>query len=597
MRIAKTAVVMLSMTYASAALAAGTASPYCGENIGDGQGGYYPPECANAPFYEIGYQREFRVPKNTSVGGCPAHDVIVHMPSGTSPPWSPLVFLHGGGAGAPNGNAFAGATVDTHGDSVNPYHEIAEGLASSGFVVIQPILGIGPGTMPWDDAANAADALQCIAERSDPKTCTGTSGTRPCLYSILNNVAWSANYKENIVVVGHSAGAVAGLYLPEKYMTAVKGMIMIDPAKDVYLRQPPMLTMVGTATPVVHFYPDFYGPLQNASNGLFRLGLNNSCVGGQCVGGATPGAPCSSSSTMNQCGTGFCTDQTGCSSTADCPGGTCSGPRPTQGPWVPIGIRDYPGCNPDTGCHESHHCTGMSSLPATPTSYGFYYANEIVPQHYPWCGAGVAGCTKTGNGQCPAGTYCTATTYCSKNSALNQGHTWTRHRSLPANAPDPTGLYTEAALGSRSSHVLQRYVQAYAACLGGKRNGNQKAQPWVTGQLRAMNDAGGTGGVCSNTDGVLTPACSAFTYPGATGGDCTAAGCLWNRRYDPAGPVIRINNGQTVTDYTSTTGRFYSAAEGFNPATGSFVERQERLGTSPSDPFYLSCSSGPGLVP
>ncbi len=573
----------------AAAQAAWPSDPVCRESMGE-NGSYIPPECDAESFF-VGYFSELRLDNPcqcTSGQACSSHGVTIHYPTGFfGTKFAPAVFLHGGGTGVPMGK-LTGHSDDGHGHSVNAYAEIARSLAHVGFVVIEPILPTSQSTLPYGamsgDAYDAANLVQCVAQMTSSATCTPSDGARPCLskYGLVDTIAWSPNNKENVVIVGHSAGAVASLYLPKIWGSAVKGVIMLDPAKHQYLEQPPTLTMAGTSTPIFHLYPDWYGPFQNDKNQLFKLGAPSSCRGGVCVGGPIAGSACSSSSSTTTCGSGgYCTDQMGCTGDGDCPGGSCTGPAPTNGPWVPIGIRDYPGCDPDKGCHESHHCSVLTSRPA----YDFQTSPD-GGAHHAWCHSAVPGCTKFGSNFCPYGKYCSPSTYCSRNGAVNGGHTWTRHRSLDAaNAPDATGF------GARSSSIYQRYVKAIGGCLGGALLGGAKVQPWVTGWARRLNDSGGAGGVCSDKDGQLTLPCSGYS----TRSTCDLQACVWNVGFD-TGKVIRINDGELVSEYTTTTARNYTAAEGWD-GSGKFVEREERLGSSPRDPYYISCESGPGLVP
>ncbi len=562
--------------YAPAAYAAWPDDPFCG-------GSYGPPECQQIfPFQ--GFLTEQRLEAGYAAA-CPGNDIIIRFWARTGIKYSPALFLHGGGAGQASYHA-----DDAHGHDVNPYDDIANDLAHAGFVVIEPLLPtIGPNSKPYYDAATVAGIVECVSQMAtppafpgDPDGCTGGPGTNyPCLTDL--GMAWKKNAKENLVIVGHSAGAIVGLYLPYMLKTAVKAMILIDPAKDAYLEQPPMLSMSGTTTPIIHIYPDWYGPFQNSQNLLFRLGAQSSCQGGICVGGPNPGMPCSTSYSSMACGEGYCTDQMGCYGAADCPGGTCTGPAPTKGPWVPIGVRDYPGCNPDQGCHESTHCSALGSAVA----YGYQqsYPPSDRYAHHAWCGSGAydpftgTTCTKV-TPNCPAGQFCSPTSFCNKN--IGQASNWRRHRNIPLTTPDAAGY------GTRASSIFRRYVKSYAACMGGTFSGYM-SQQWVTGWNRTLNDTGGAD-LCTDTNGVITPTCSAYTTQNA----CVVGNCLWNTGYD-LGRVIRLHNGETVTEYTTTTGRYYGAEEGFNPATGSFVEKQERLGTTTASPNYISCQSGPGL--
>ncbi len=564
-------------------------------------GDYEPPECSPDAYYS-GYQHVSERVANVcncpaNDPGCPVVDVDLHYLDAynSDPRWAPALILHGGG-----GRDHA---KDAHGHAVSV---TGYNLVYSGFLEIHPYLptGIpGSGSTPWSDAAAAARAVECVAERTvgtkpGVPGCS-TAGKLPCLSSfIVNRIAWGPASKENLVVVGHSAGGVAALYLPTYLGTTVKAIIMLDPAKQEYTVMPPMLMMANKPGIVVHLYPDFYGPLQNSANQLFRLGGTNTCVGGgQCIGGPNHGATCYAMSTI--CGTGptagFCTDGMGCSSAADCPGGSCTGPAPTDGAWVPIGIRDYPGCNPDQGCHESTHCSALTT--------GVAYSQETLSEptrstHHAWC-AGDVGCGKTNNSAgvnyCPPGKYCSPQTFCNRNPNFNGGATWKNHRWKDVNNPDvyPT-TYTASA-----TRIFARYKKVYAACMGGIRGAS--AQSWVNGYSRQMNDYGeGDEGYCTAMDGTYNPTCEIYSG-GLNANPCIQAGCRFNLGYD-MGKVIRINNGEVASrdsaaGYESTSGRYYTAAEGWNATTGSFVERQERLSSTPGTPNYIGCTSGPGVMP
>ncbi len=580
-RIGGVGLVLGFVGFASTAGATWPSDPLCMKNYPNsrldraGYSTYQPPECSPEAYISGATHMEVRYDDvcNCAASGdatCKTVKVDFIYPVGLNDAkWAPAVLMHGGGGMA--------HSADAHGHAVAPHYEIAQSLVYAGFAVVAPVLNITSSSKPYTDATLAHAGLECLLKRTTSSEC-GPDKSVPCANGdILDRIAWSAASKENVVVLGHSAGAVAGLYLASYLGTAVQGVVMLDPAKQEYLEMPPMLMMANRPTHIVHLYPDYYGPLKNASNQLFRLGGTGTCNTGYCAGTSTP---CSSAAA---CGTGgFCTQSMGCNSDADCgvgaPAGTCGGPAPTLGAWVPIGIKDYGTCDPDAGCHESHHCTAVTRW----TAYDYYPDRS----HATYCGSGLANCTN--HARCPANTYCSPQNICSTNPDINNsGQTWKHHRSLGAD-------YDAFGYGARSSNLYMRYAKVYAACAGGIRGGSY--QTWVNGWARRLNNDGlGGEGVCSDAAGVVTALCDPFDRNDDPVG-CTAAGCIWSQGYDDF-KVIRVNNAETVTEYTTTQGRYYTAFEGYNSATGSFIERQERLSSTPGDVNYIGCVSGPGAMP
>ncbi len=483
------------------------------------------------------------------------HDVeLTYMSPANLPVGSriaPVVHLHGGGV--------EDSFNDTHGHGVNPYQMLANHLARKGLVVIQPIEA-HTNADPWIAGEHVASVLTCTAKLFDSATCGSN-----CVTDLLDKVAWNDRNKENLIAIGHSAGGVAALYVPQYYGSALKGMILVDPANEAYAANPP--SNIATNTPIVHLYPDWYGPLaKNKPNSIINLGTA-SYVTGQ---------------------------------------------------WVPIGIRDYPGCNPNTGCHEAHHCNTLGNNIA----YNLTYSDIGHSQHCAygkstcykpgspydgwtcdpmwngvtqtvdpnWC-ANIAGgtcqpCTKT-RSEC--GGWCGRNEVCRGGPTKPLGATWIAdHNSA------------HWWMNANSGRVTERYVIAYAACLGGT-NGS-KMQPWVTGRARDYDDSGvggysGDYNACTK-NGVADVGCAAHTLRS----NCEAAGCHW--AYAADGKVIRLHNGETVTEYNAGTGtdtRYYSSAYTSVPwgytGSGAFTERYERLTKTPGSQYYIACQSGPGFSP
>ncbi len=283
---------------------------------------YSHPECKTGPANVTG-PIEF-VRYNTPCGRTGLSVDVVYP----ALPWSwgqyaqPIVFQHGGGVQT--------SFVDSHGHPTNPYRDIAERLASKGAVVIMPIFNLYYNTTsPYDASQTLMDIVNCVGEATyqvaGPGGC-GESGEPPCMYDLIDHVAWGAVGNDNLVVMGHSSGGVAGMYMPQNYMSALKSVIMIDPSRAEWVLMPPMSF---SRTPIVHIYPDYYGPTQNLANDLFSIGTNNNALG----------------------------------------------------PWVPLGIKELPAdeCDPDLGCHTAHHCNSMDDSYSWMTDYDTAEHIQTVP--------------------------------------------------------------------------------------------------------------------------------------------------------------------------------------------------------------------------
>ncbi len=523
--------------------------------------------------------------------------------------YAPAVFMHGGGtdpgyrdiheqAYSPDKNP-----NDYPSHPINPYQGIVRRLVAKGMVVIQPIFP--SQAAPQIMAKKAAKAVNCMMERLDSTTC---GADRPCFVNLVDRVGWKFADKSHIVYIGHSSAGVASLYVPAELGYALRGIIMIDPAKDDgWVSNPP--TAVHTDTPVVHFYPDYYGPLAKVAtpNSLLNLGTHPALTG----------------------------------------------------PWVPIGIRDYPGCNPDTGCHEAHHCTSLGNDMTHETASnthglcgaycgsGVKFCSESAPTYVGLpcttdanCG-GVAGscitCTKTISPACPAGTVCSQAHKCRNNTALKPaGHVWKHHRT--------------DGVGATSTTILARYVISWAGCLGAIKG--DKLQPWVTGRQRDFDDLGFGGEpsdplactkngipdsfcaqwtnkpfcevsgcfwaknaerVCNGGTNVNLPCSGDPDCPGAVcgvqrcfggtnwGAPCTSSANCPGGSCKGTGSVIRLHSSEVRRDYTTSdpTQRWMASPQTevpweFNVAgPGSFKERQERINWFEGQPQFIKCQSGP----
>ncbi len=258
---------------------------------------------------------------------------------------------------------------------------------------------------------------------------------------------------------------------------------MLDAAKATWVANPP--TGLSTGTPIIHLYPDWYGPFRESQNQLFTLGTNPNVTG----------------------------------------------------PWAPIGIKDM-NCDPDSGCHNAHHCMTVEDAFSWESGYG-NSSHE----------------TK-------------ADSQCRTSGVVPPGATWT---------------------WGESYYIAQRYVVAYASCMGGVVGSYY--QSWVNGKDREFDDSGTNGHLCTR-DGFVDATCGSY----ATKSSCLAApasyGCHWAEGED--GSVIRINNGQRVTEYGASADRYYTSDENYDPQTGAFDERTETLSASPSNAKFIRCSSGHG---
>ncbi len=476
-----------------------------------------------------------------------AVDIVYPPPIPAGVRLTPIIFQHGGGAA----NSFCDRhTNDTsypfscdapagspNNHYSNPYLRIADQLAHKGAVVMFPILNVGPGSNPWTDGEQMVRAMECLTRKT---TIDGgcVDSDVACLDDLVGRVAWTASNKENLVVIGHSAGGLASMYLPRRLMSSLRGIIMIDPAKAEYMIMSPTAPLVTMASgaitaPVVHLYPDWYGPRQNSENRLFRLGAPNSCYDGRCDGGTAHGSVCPADRLCP--GGGFCTNNIGCWSNADCAGGTCTNPAPVAGPYIPIGIKDL-GVDPDSGTHNSHHCSPFNDSPS------WMYAYD--PEHYDYCNPAVTTCTNQKTAACPGGAAsCGRDTFCRANQAP-PGQTWQ---------------------WGNAYYITHRYVVAYASCLGGRYGAYY--QSWVNGRDRYLDDVGTNSSVCTyNGQIVIGHFCAGFFNRNDCEAHAASNMCHWAQGED--GSVIRINDGQRVTSYDPHTSRYYTAAEAYS-ATGT----------------------------
>ncbi len=550
------------------------AQGWCGITVpGDSHNGK--PECYTGP----GVSNNF--PANAfyarAINVCDATvdsekiDVDLVYPSTSMVPgleMTPIVFQHGGGL-APsfcdkhtNDTTFPfSCSPDFH--YANPYGYMAEQLAHKGALVMFPIVNIGPGSTPYDDSARIMNAINCLGNRTShvpgPGGC-GEAGEPSCYSDLLGRVQWTPTNKQNVVFIGHSAGAVAGLYLPQRFRTALKSLILIDPSKAEYALNPP--TGLNSGTPIVHIYPDWYGPLQNSANNLFGLGTT------------------------------------------------------VTGPYVPIGIREVGSCDPDAGCHAAHHCTSLADRYSWRS--GFNTAG-----HANYCNPNTTSCTNMKTppaGSCPAGS-----TECGRDSICRTGPT------------KPSGATWSAGA---TYQVMNRYVVAYATCAGGKFG--RYYQSWVNGRDREFDDVGNNGYECVGYDGQPDSSCTAKTTGTCNGGTnhgngcvenlgcpfgtcagggrevCNSTGCHFAQGED--GKVVRVQNGQTATDYDYHANRYYGSAEGYsssgtcvggpnnglscttdsfcgmggNCTAGDFTERTEQINAVSTHARGFICQSGTG---
>ncbi len=499
------------------------------------------PECASSPGYAdpadpFGFKTVHQWVPNACGSGVGLNLVypdLVALPVGVK--LAPVILMHGGGAET--------GYVDKHNaDRTNPYWELAQVLAHKGVIVVQPVFPINAGSggvdQPWTNADKINAALTCLGQRTGAM-CDLRGG---CLPDLSNRLNWDELSRPDLVYVGHSNGAVIGLYLPEK-MTGLKALVMIDPSKETWLGDLP--DQIAATTTMVHLYPDWYGPHHNAGNQLFRLGLPQSCVGGT-------------------------DDKRGCDADTPCAGGApCNGPAPVAGKWIPIGYRDFgsvwdsedqgPGgglCDPDQGCHASHHCSPFTNNNIVYQVGSTYGINQNGHEAYCGSGGGGTGCTKPAV-NCGGAMYCGQATRC----------TWG-----PIKTQDSAATWIVGSSPSNQNstqRLLERYVASYASCFAA----NQGAyyQPWVTGKDRDFDDAG-AGAECTSLEGESDAACGVHTNQTA----CRSAGCHWAVAND--GRAIRVNNGERVTEYDYSAAREYTAMERYN-TTGT-CETGPRFGTA-----------------
>ncbi len=519
------------------------------------QGGvhYKTPECADSPGYKGVINpgvTQTRI-HNVCSGSDPTNGIIdinvVYPSPGIIEAGDQLgmvVLMHGGGVhdGYSDRHDLDSPPDANHWG--NPYSRMAMRIAAKGVVVLQPIFQ--NQRLPQDEAVSAATVAACFGNRVSgpvgpgPDVCN-SDPKYPCFTDLVDKVAWTPTTKANIVFIGHSAGGVTGLYVPDQYGSALKGLIMIDPDKATWQTDPPTrIAMSGM--PIVHIYPDFFGPHKGGTaSELFRIGATASCVGG----------------TKNNLG---------CRKSGDCPGGTCNGAAPHVGPWVPLGIRDYGNCTPSTGCYDSHHCAGL----VNDESYLFFGGGHEI-----YCGltnpAGAPDCVKE-KVNCGGAQYCGQFTKCINGGSNATGLTWS---------------------AGTAGWIVDRYVTAYTACLAAEAG--PFYQQYVDGLTRSYEDQGIAGATCTKR-GKVDTVCGAHTWYGPCEADYETNGCVWSENYDDAagnGKVIRINDGapSTVTEYTdgSTTHRYYGAYENFNVGgTGSFQEQIEKVSGSNA----ITCQSG-----
>ncbi len=502
-----------------------------------------PPECMTEGGSSM-YITRVNQPCPTADADLDGVDIMFPDPATLGPDdkFTPVILIHGGGVAPGHRDVDVPQSHWT-----NPYWNLSSNLLIAARVaVFQPILPNLQNKPSLDAAMDITAAVKCLADRTDANCTTG------CLSELVGRVKWGTNDYTNTVYVAHSAGGVAGLYIPELLQSGLAGLILIDPAKDGVLTPPSNMYMTA---PLIHLYPDWQGPFNNATNNLFDLGSAS-----------------------------FFT-----------------------GPWVPIGLRDYTegaSCDPDANCHPSNHCTALSDTtwfnsPPGDLSHAAYCANNNT----------TSACTSQANNRCAgdpscissnwpsdnlgycstSGGYCGQRTKCTRNGAVNPG--WLNF--------SPTGTVT-----SRS--MLHRYVVAYAGCLAGVGGG--KMQSWVNGRHRYFDDVGGSGAECTS-NGYPNAACAVHT----TGEACTQAGCLWATAMN--GSVIRINNGQGVTEYDPHSARFYTSGQGYsstgtcqggtrngqscvsdafcgggsNCTAGDFTERSERLGLAAGAANTINC--------
>ncbi len=552
---------------------------------------------------------------------------------------TPIIFQHGGGAADSfcdehtTSTAFPFTCVapgPSPGHYANPYYHIVSQLVHKGAVVMLPVLDIGPKSKPHVDSLNMVRAVECLGRRTSTDTCA--AGNIDCLTDLVGRVAWSTSDRSNIVAVGHSAGAVAALYLPRRLGGSLRALILIDPAKAEYTFDPPTGMSTPIRAPLFHIYSDWYGPFKHGENQLFRLGAPNSCAPGLCVGGSSPGSACvdpcpGGGSCASYVGTpglggyhscvggdldgdacrarcpgagGFCTDGLGCSSSADCGGGSCTGPAPVTGAWVPMAIRDDAGCDPDTGCHKAHHCNAFDDSEA-------WQYTGVTPPHFNYCNPDTTGaCTGiTGHKQAPSGACSPGSTGCGRASVCRR------------NIGNATGTTLSGGGFTAGTYMTYRYAVAFAACFGGRFG--SRYQSWVNGMDRAYDDNGIIGGTCTTNGQSIGGACAGFGDKDTCNAQWSTQNCHWADGND--GSRIRINNGGSVTEYNPHTSRWYTAAEGYsatgtcvggssngspcttdagcpggNCTAGDFTERMERISTAMGDPSNIVCSSAhPGF--
>ncbi len=580
---------------------------WCSNEGGEGgpDGNHYlKPECYTSPEHG-GLDRPTLQLRLLDVcrTGSPATQVNVDivmpasLPAGVT--MSPIVFQHGGGvassfcdmhyADGPPYNC--GGTCDAQGvcdaadgpgHFTNPYEPIARRLAGKGSIVMFPILESGGTIHPATLANKLVRVIGCLTDR----TTAGCGGDMPCIPELHGKIAWTnprprptatlptpLPQESKLVFMGHSNGGVVGLYLPQMLPYTLKAIIMIDGAKDdAFAQMPP--TNFGTRTPIIHLYPDYYGPYHNGQNNLFSLGTNPDVTG----------------------------------------------------PWVPIGIKDDSRagweCDPDAGCHDAAHCMTLSDEYAWAASPFDYWAHDT------YCNAAVQSCAQptslcegscSGTGvrcqaqyaPCAGGAACIPDPSCGRDTVCRYG---------PTNCWGTNCAEKDRWSRGAAYQYATRYAVAYAACYSATYGA--RYQSWVNGLDRLLDEGGwlctlpgGTvnatalpyatpaacaaagfqwnfvGALCTQ-NGRLNSTCQAHTGEYA----CRAAGCQWSEAEDWS--AIRLNKGRTVAEYNASSHRYYrQVEEGYNPTTGAFVERIEKISDAPWDPRWVSCGSGNAPYP
>ncbi len=399
---------------------------------------------------------------------------------------APVVLTHGGGVDP----SYWGNNHITASRPLNPYQDLAYNLAlGAGMVVVQPVIPDLAGKTPQDSGKIITLALACIGAMTTTGQCGG-AGQPMCFNDLLDHVSWGATIREHVILMGHSAGGAASLNAVAELAGSVRALIMLDPAK--LMATATLTTDALGSVPVVDLYPDWYGPARYSNNtSLMTIGSS-----------------------------GW-----------------------HSGPWLPMGMRDYPTCNPNTGCHDSFHTSMMSNAPS-------YYSAWPDEWENAWCAPGATcGDSSRVVSQCPSprhpgGQYCGPMEYHSEKVRQDWG------------ISDQWMSYNYQNIGAS----FKRYAAAFASCFGGKNGRN--SQSWVNGYNRYYDDSNASGGTCVNRLGSTSSACMFYSIS-----TCNAAGCMWAANMD-GGKLIRINNGQTnINEYYHHANREFSKGstyQGYN---------------------------------